>query len=126
MIIPVPLAELPPAGNFDQGVDFIKEQGDTVTLSGWAVQKMNAVDSSTIEIVLHSNRVSYIAATLTRSRPDVTAVLKSKYNLDNAGFYVRLSTKAMPAGRYEIGIYVHRDGDKGMVKWLGRSIDVLK
>src|SRR6202020_789350 len=84
VVIPAPVAELPPAGDLALGVDFIKEDGPTVTMSGWAVQKMDAVDSSTIEIVLHSNRVSYIAATLTRSRPDVTAVLKSKYNLDNA------------------------------------------
>jgi hypothetical protein len=126
LVIPAPVAELPPVGNVDLGVDFIKEQGDTLTLSGWAVQKMDAVDSSTIEIVLHSNRASYIAATLVRSRPDVTTALKSKYNLDNCGFFVKLSKKALPAGKYQVGIHVYRDGDEGVVRWLDRVIDVPK
>jgi len=128
VVIPAPVAEteLPPAGNFDLGIDFIKEMGDTVTLSGWAVQKMDAVDSSSIEILLKRDRFVYAAGTRTRSRHDVTTLFKSKFNLDDCGFFVKLSTKALPAGRYQVGIHVYRDGDKGIVRWLDQAIDVPK
>jgi hypothetical protein len=126
LVIPAPVAELPPTGNLDLGIDFIKEKGDTVTLSGWAVQKMEAVDSSSIEVLLKRDRLLYAAGTRTRSRPDVTQLFKSKFNLDDCGFFVKLSKKALPAGKYAIGIHVYRDGDKGVVRWLDQTIDVPK
>lgn len=126
VVIPAPIAELPPAGNLDLGIDFIKEKGDTVTLSGWAVQKMEAVNSSSIEVLLKRDGSVYAAATRTRSRPDVTQLFKSKFNLDDCGFFVKLSTKALPAGKYQVGIHAYRDSDKGVVKWLDRVIDVPK
>lgn len=119
--IPVPVAELPPAGDFYSGTDFIKEEGDTVTLSGWAVHKMEKVDHSIIEIVLKGDRSIYTAGTQTRARPDVTNLFKNKFNLDNCGFFVKISKKSLPAGKYEIGIRVYEKGDKGVMKWLGRS-----
>jgi hypothetical protein len=84
------------------------------------------VDSSSIEILLKRDRFVYAAGTRTRSRHDVTTLFKSKFNLDDCGFFVKLSTKALPAGRYQVGIHVYRDGDKGIVRWLDQAIDVPK
>lgn len=122
IFIPVPVSVLPPTQDFDLGMDYVKDEGDLVSVSGWAIQKMQEVRNSTIGIVLKSDHAIFASGTEARSRPDVTAHFHNRLDLDNCGFFAKISKKPLPAGRYEVGIHVYQNGNAGTVKFIGAFI----
>src|SRR6187397_1633649 len=107
-----PIGKLPAVQKFNAVIDYLDEGNDFFTVAGWAVEKISNVQNSKIEIILKGSTSSYVAATEIRSRPDVTAYLKSTINIDRCGFSAKISKKDLKPGKYEIGIYVRqKDGD---------------
>jgi hypothetical protein len=117
-----PAPDLPTAGDIHEGTDYVKDDGDMLTLSGWAVYRPDQVRNSSIDIVFKSDKAAYVAGSVPKARPDVMAFFNSKLDSDNCGFFARISTDGLPAGKYELGVHVHQKGDKGAVKFIGRSI----
>jgi hypothetical protein len=120
--LPALVTDLPPAGNIDQGTDYVKEDGDTLAISGWAVYKKDQVRNSSIDIVLKSNKAQYSVGSERKARPDVMTFFKNKLDADSCGFVARIPTDGLPAGKYELGVHVYHKGDKGAVKFIGQSI----
>jgi len=120
--IPSPLKQLPPAGDFTLGVDYVKSEGDTLTVSGWALRKPGEADSSNIDILLKNGSSCWRAATQIRYRPDVTQLFKGKFDYDFSGFYAKIPTKALPPGTWQPAVRIYQMGMEGVMKDLGQPI----
>lgn len=118
------ITALPPGQDFKTSIDVFQENDDDFTISGWAVQNMMNVQNSTIAIILKGDKTNYSSATESQVRKDVTAAFKNQGNLDDCGFSAKISKKGMSKGKYEIGIYVYQQDNKGTVKFLNRFITV--
>ncbi|HMK18615.1 MAG TPA: hypothetical protein VK492_10450 [Chitinophagaceae bacterium] len=117
-----PIGKLPAVQKFNAVIDHLDEGSDFFTVAGWAVENISNVQNSKIEIILKGSTSSYVAATEIRSRPDVTAYLKSTINIDRCGFSAKISKKDLEPGRYEIGICIKQKEGDGVVKFQGRFI----
>jgi hypothetical protein len=117
-----PIEKLPIARKFNAVIDQLIETNDFFTVAGWAVENVSNVQNSKIEIILKGSTSSYVAETDIRSRPDVTAYLKSSINIDRSGFSAKISKKDLKPGKYEIGIYVRQKDGEGVVNFQGRFI----
>jgi hypothetical protein len=122
VFLPVQVADLPQTGAIQYGTDYVHKENDTLSISGWAVYKMDQVRNSSIDIVLKSDKAIYVAGSLSKARPDVTAFYKNKFDLDHCGFFARIPTDGLPAGKYQLGVHVYQKGDRGAVKFIGQSI----
>ena len=81
-------------------------------IAGWAHISGKDSENNAVFPVLQSHKRTYICAAIPQFRPDVTAFFQNT-NLDNSGFYVRVSTDNLEKGKYRIGIYVDKEGDRG-------------
>ena len=123
IIVPVSMKELPASEDFLSGIDYVKDSEQFVSISGWAIQNMNEVQNSIIEIVLKGNQSMYACDTELKLRHDVTEYFKSKLNLDDCGFFVKISKKELPKGKYQVGIHIYQRGHKGVVKFIDEFIN---
>jgi len=89
--------------NFDMVVDENKEQ---FTVDGWAAIENQDADSSVIHLVLQNDQNTYICNIRPNLRPDVTASIKNKYNLDNSGYSVKIMKNTLERGKYKIGLSI--------------------
>lgn len=119
---PLPLSQLPTVQKFDAVIDHLTESDEFFTISGWAVENINKLQNSIIQIILKSDTALYSVETNLQSRPDVTKFFKSKINIDNCGFSAKISKKDLKTGKYEIGICVKQKTDSGHVKFTGEVI----
>jgi hypothetical protein len=120
--IPSPLKQLPPAGDFSLGVDSIKNEGDTLTVSGWALKKPGEADSSSIDIILKNGNSYWRAGTQTRYRPDITQQFNGKSDYDYTGFLARIPTKTLPAGTWQLAVWLHQKETDGVIKILDQPV----
>lgn len=120
--IPSPLKQLPPAGEFTLGVDYVKNEGDTLAVSGWALRMPGKADSSYIDILLKNGNSYWRAATQARYRPDVTQQFKGKFDYDFSGFYAKIPIKALPPGTWQPAVRLYQKGTEGVMKDLGQPI----
>jgi hypothetical protein len=96
----------------------VKDEKDSITLSGWAVGDRDKIDDDAIDVLFTSGNSIYVAPTQLKRRPDVKEAMKSRLNLDNCGFYAKIHKAGLPAGRYRIGLYLHHNGEQGAVKFI--------
>jgi hypothetical protein len=117
---PVVVTTLPPARDIFLGIDSVNDNETFITVSGWAVQRMDNVSESTVKIVLKSDDNIYVSDTEPTSRPDVTAHFKTKFNLDNSGFQAKISKSTLKKGKYQLGILISQKGNTGTMKLIDR------
>ncbi|HEV2481839.1 MAG TPA: hypothetical protein VGS79_19365 [Puia sp.] len=122
VVIPTRAVFLPPSGDFLAGIDHFDDEQEYLSISGWAIRKMKEVAGSTIDLVFKMDNAVYIARTQTDKRTDLTAHYNNGFNLDNGGFLAKVSKEFLPAGRYQVGLWVHPKDRPGSVKFLSQSI----
>ncbi|HEY4336772.1 MAG TPA: hypothetical protein VGM89_12765, partial [Puia sp.] len=118
VILPTPARYLPRMQDFLSGVDHFDDQKDFFTISGWAIRDMKETANSQIDLVLYKEGAMYISKTELEKREDLTAHFHNGMNLDNAGFSAKVSKAPMPAGRYQVGVWVHSKDNEGTFKLL--------
>ena len=118
VIVPTPAQYLPGMADFLSGVDHFDDQKEFFTISGWAIRDMKEVAGSHIDLVLYKEGAMYLARTNPEKREDLTAHFHNGLNLDNAGFSAKVSKAPLPAGRYQIGVWVHSKERDGSFKLL--------
>ncbi len=114
-------AEMPDLGDFPKSVDQAVDSADFYTISGWAAPVRSDFKGYTIQLILKSEGNVYACDTDSRIRKDVTVYFKNQYNLDDCGFAAKINKYILPKGKYEIGIYLHRPNEKGLVQFVGKS-----
>lgn len=119
------LTGLPPEGNIIFNAESVRVDDKLVTANGWAFLKDQGADSCKIGIVLKNNNDLYLFIAAPQLRPDVTAHFKTGFNLDNAGFTIKLLKASLPKGKYQLGILI-RDTKrkKETVVFTGKEIDI--
>jgi hypothetical protein len=122
VFVPVQVDELPVAKEFHAGIDQLKDSGDILNIRGWAIDNMNEVESTSIEIALMSDKGFYVSETELNPRPDVTAHFKSKIKLDDCGFVAKISKAPLAKGKYKVGIIISMKGEKKVVKFMNEYI----
>lgn len=120
--VPVPMKVLPLRGNITHGLDFIKDEKDFLTMTGWAIPELKDFKGYAIQIILSSEKGLFICDTEFRVRTDVTTYFKHQYNLDSCGFAAKIQKVNLPAGEYEIGIYLHGPNEAGKVEFIDKFI----
>jgi len=84
-------------------------------ISGWAF--INGYDNknSKICLVLKSDNSTYVFDTILMGRPDVTAnFVDTGLDLNNSGFKARIAEGSVPAGDYQIGIFITTSGKQAL------------
>ena len=114
-------AEMPDPGDFPKSIDQAVDSAEFYNISGWAAPVQSDFKGYTIQLILKSEGNVFACATESRIRKDVTAYFKNLYNLDDCGFAAKIKKNILPKGNYEIGIYLHRANEKGMVQLVGKS-----
>ena len=118
VIVPTPASFLPVVQDFHSGVNHFDDHSEFFTISGWAIRDMKETPNSQIDLILYKDQAMYFARTNAQKREDVTAYFHNGLNLDNSGFTAKVSKAPLPAGRYQIGVWVHSKDDKGAFKLL--------
>jgi len=92
------------------GIDGFEYDKKVFQVRGWAALDNTDSKDSRVEITLQdSDDNFYQSATNQELRTDVTAALKSKFNLDNSGFNAKINTTKLPKATYKIGIRIIND-----------------
>jgi len=118
VIVPTPAHYLPGMHDFLSGVDHFDEQKEFFTISGWAIRDMKETVNSQIDLVLYKDQAMYLARTDPEKREDITEYYHNGLNLDNSGFTAKVSKTPLPAGKYQIGVWVHSKNNEGSFKLL--------
>ena len=113
--------EMPDQGEFPKSIDQAVDSAEFYIISGWAAPVQSDFKGYTIQLILKSKGNIYACDTESRIRKDVTAFFKNQYNLDDCGFAAKIKKDILPSGKYEIGIYLHRANEKGLVQLVGKS-----
>ena len=92
-------------GSLTYNIDEFTQNGSDMVMSGWAFLPGQDANNSHIDIILIQGNRALRMQTGQVVRKDVTADKKT-FNLDNSGFSFTKVPKDLPAGRYEVGIYV--------------------
>lgn len=79
---------------------------EKIIVSGWACLMQEDSTESMIEIVAIGNDKAYKIQHQKIKREDVTSYFKSKIDLSNSGFSVRIPIKNFPEGNYQLGIII--------------------
>jgi len=119
---PVSVTTLPPAQDFFLGIDSVDDNKAFLTISGWAVQRIDKAYESIVKIVLKGDSDIYVSDTEPTFRPDITAHFKTKFNLDNSGFLAKISKRTLKKGKYQIGIIISQKGNTGTMKLIDRFV----
>lgn len=115
----IPVARgIPVAAGMLSGVDHFNDGRDSLFISGWAIGNMKEVPDDIIGIVLKNDSRTYLCPANAEIRKDLTEHYHNGLNLDDCGFSAKIVKSGLPNGTYQIGLWVHRDGDKGAVKFL--------
>jgi hypothetical protein len=81
----------------------------TLTITGWAFLPEDNAIHNEVQVVLQSNKTTYVFTTQKQIRNDVTVAFESeKYNY--SGFEAYIPKPAIDPGSYKIGIMVKRGG----------------
>lgn len=93
-------------GGIRYAIDEVRENGDDLTIIGWAFCEENHMeDSETVFVILEGRRQKrYRCSTVRLERPDVDAFFQGNGNLQHTGFLCILDKLAVPAESYRIGI----------------------
>ena len=91
-------------------------------MTGWAIPESKDFKGYAIQIILSSEKGLFICDTEFRVRTDVTTYFKHQYNLDSCGFAAKIQKVNLPAGEYEIGIYLHGPNEAGKVEFIDKFI----
>jgi hypothetical protein len=121
VFIPMPLSKMPVSDDFPSGIDFVKDEKNIISLSGWGLTSVKEIKNSVIKIILKGDKSYFISETELKSRPDVTAAFKTKLNLDNCGFSAKISKDNLPKGKYQIGIAIY-EGEQSVTKYIDQFI----
>lgn len=118
VIEPTPARYLPGMHDFLSGVDHFDDQKEFFTISGWAIRDMKEVGNSQIDLVLYKDQAMYLARPDPEKREDITEHYHNGLNLDNSGFTAKVSKTPLPAGKYQVGVWVHSKDNEGSFKLL--------
>lgn len=127
-LVSIPLPEQ--SENITWGMDSFQEvmkRGETYKeITGWAFIKGQDSENSTIDIVLTSDRGTYIFDTAGVWRPDVTAYFEPlDLNLDSSGFIANIPLAEISNSVYSVGIRIKKDNIEAL-QYTGESIDWIK
>ncbi len=106
-----------PAGNIRWGVDKLEAESNAVNASGWAFVTGQDTEHAEIKLVLLNGNQVFTCTTDPVLRPDVTTHFGNIHNLDRSGFNCKVLKRALPGGKYKVGIYIRntKSGAEGMV-----------
>ena len=122
--VPMRVTALPAAGNIRYDMNLVDQPGEFL-VEGWAAREDQGADNCAIRILLKSNENTYSVETLATERKDVTAAFKNKYRLDNSGYRVKIVKGSLPAGDYQVGIFIHDAGSgKDVMVWTDKRVGV--
>lgn len=119
---PASISELPATAEFLSGIDFVKDDKEVVSISGWALKNIDRIQNTTIKIILKSDNAQFVSETELKSRPDITSALKSKFNLEDCGFSAKISKRNLPKGRYQIAILISEEDQNQAVKFIDQFV----
>jgi hypothetical protein len=93
--------------NIVSSIDVLSQDKNSIVLAGWAYIRGESSISSTIYIVLKSDKTTYVILPSSNKRGDVTAHFKS-LNFDDSGFSITFNKNKLEPGAYKIGIYIRK------------------
>ncbi|HEY5826517.1 MAG TPA: DUF6311 domain-containing protein, partial [Cyclobacteriaceae bacterium] len=104
------IAVLKPLGEIPRGNEIIKSyiekaevEEDTVIINGWAYLDGITTDLSETTVILKDNKNAFYAADVNPVlRKDIQDHFKLSYNVDLAGFSVKLKKETLTKGKYEV------------------------
>jgi len=80
-------------------------------------------NNTEVDVVLKSDKKTYIFNTLKQRRPDVTALFKKTLNFDDSGFAALILKKGLERGVYKIGLYI-RKNNIGALQYSNKMVTV--
>jgi hypothetical protein len=121
---PVRIDNLPKQGRFSGTMDEFLEDQDNLYLKGWVAPVESDFSGHSIKIIAKSEKNIFLFNTKTELRPDVTQYFKNKYKLDSCGFSSIIDKTKLPAGKYEIGLYLEKSGKAGEFQFISKNINI--
>lgn len=97
-------------------IDTYDESKDGVNIIGWGY--LDGLNTDDIEhyVVLKKSDKTILYSSQNRLRQDVTAHFKkSGLDLDHSGFFARVPKKGLQRGKYQVGLYIVKSDDRGVI-----------
>ncbi len=121
---PIKIASLPAVGAINYDLN-LEDKDSLFTVAGWAALKDQDAGSNAIHLILKGNQNTWLLEAEPILRPDVTAYFKNKYNLDHAGYTIKIAKRDLPKDKYQFGFMIEDAANhKQYAMMTDRGIDI--
>ena len=105
-----------PTRKINNNFETISFSGNNLIISGWGfLDGMNS-DFLKSYILLKKNDIVTVFSVNVQIRKDVTKYFnKSGLTLDSTGFFIQIPSENLEKGHYQIGLYILRGNQVGMI-----------